>query len=69
MMKKRDYDTSVARIAGNVLSGLVPTGKILTPGEELGFAKAAVRMARLIVTAVCDSDPQKETEPADKPPK
>lgn len=61
MTEKKKYDSTVARIAGNLLSGCVPSE--LTPHEMAYAAEAAVQMARAIVAEV------KRTEPdVDHPP-
>ena len=54
---KRDYDSTVARIAGNLLSGMDHT---LSHEQDLKAAQWAVEMARAIVAEV------KRTAPAEK---
>lgn len=58
---KRDYDSTVARIAGNLLSGLMANGS--TSGGDIDSldVQAAVRNARAIVAET------KRTEPRDTP--
>lgn len=67
-MSKQKYDSTVARIAGNLLSGIAPT--IKHSGEGYDFevtpykkasARWAVAMAREIVAEV------QRTEPKDQP--
>lgn len=60
-MPKPDYDTTVARIAGNIASGLLSheMNAANFPVEEL--AGDAVRLARAIVAEV------KRTEPLPQP--
>lgn len=56
MAKQRDYDSTVARIAGNLLSGMRLVGIPADVAEER--ARDAVIVARAIIAEV------KRTEPA-----
>lgn len=57
-MSKREYDSTVARIAGNILSG---HPHVLGTGEshQQEIAATAVKLARMVVAEV------KRTEPKD----
>lgn len=58
----RDYDTTIARIAGNIASGLIFWEPIGTHDEHLAaVARVAVDLARRIVAQV------KATDPVDPP--
>jgi hypothetical protein len=59
---KRGYDSTVARIAGNIAPGLIARGTC--DGDPLGLAKAAVELARLIVALVEDTDPDRTASAA-----
>lgn len=58
-MNKRDYDSTVARIAGNIMSAYECYD--LTPAERQQAAEAVVAMARAIVAET------KRTEPTGDP--
>lgn len=62
--QKRDYDSTVARIAGNIAAGLVATDEHSGPynwqTDELGVAKRAVSLARAIVAEVKSTEPNAE---------
>lgn len=63
MSEKRKYDSTVARIAGNILGGFVTTeSPRLTPGSAKDLAEEAVLLARAIVEEVQRTEP--DTEPA-----
>lgn len=52
---KRDYDSTVARIAGNIAAGLVTVGKFRRPDDSINtedVTTVAVELARRIVVAV-----------------
>jgi hypothetical protein len=81
-MKKRDYDTTVARIAGNIACGLVskpdPKGAGIMGAEGVAdWMKSVVMMsvglARAIVAETCATEPTKATVPtagdSAKPPR
>jgi hypothetical protein len=55
-MTPRKYDSTVARIAGNLLSGCVPSGAL----EREQLANFAVALARAIVAATKRTEPAKE---------
>jgi hypothetical protein len=63
-VKTRNYDSTVARIAGNILSGIPAArdekGRLLDYDPDAAYY--AVRMARLIIAEV------KRTEPVEEPP-
>jgi hypothetical protein len=64
MNEKRKYDSTVARIAGNIAGHLVQTFDAAVPqGHEL-IAQAAVMLARAIVAEVERTEPK----PAAAPP-
>jgi hypothetical protein len=48
-MPKHDYDTTLARIAGNIAAGLVAVAQ---PRDNDAIAREAVALARLIVDRV-----------------
>lgn len=54
MSEKRKYDSSVARIAGNIASGMVANGKEFDP---VVLAMHAVEAARAIVAEVERTEP------------
>lgn len=56
MSEKRKYDSTVARIAGNIMSGRTPLG--LGDGSAVIWA---VRLARAIVAEVERTEPQQAT--------
>jgi hypothetical protein len=51
----RDYDTIIARMAGNIAAGLVGSG--FTYKTHLHVAEDAVIIARLIVNVVRETEP------------
>ena len=60
---KRPYDSTVARIAGNIASGLVARGHY---SSTEGLAHDAVRLARAIVAETINTEPAPpEAPPAD----
>ena len=61
-MKARDYDSTVARIAGNILSG-IPLLAVCTESEreeEQILVERAVARARAIVAEVKRTEPDQE---------
>ena len=58
MSKQRDYDSTVARIAGNILSGHVP-GNMNKEQHFIDTAYYAVKLARAIVAEVKRTEPTK----------
>lgn len=59
-MSKPDYDTTVARIAGNIAAGLVPP--VAVPHQDLpAIADTAVALARAIVARVRETDPHERS--------
>lgn len=68
-MEKRKYDSSVARIAGNIASGMVDD--LLTVESMSRIAHISVRLARAIVSEVERTDlpasPATETPTEDTP--
>ena len=56
-MKQRDYDSTVARVAGNILAGLVMHPEF-GPNEQA--ADRAVELARHIVSEVKRTEPDRE---------
>ncbi len=60
-MEKRKYDSTVARIAGNLLSGIRPGDFAGDAFADIEAVKFAVAMARAIVAEV------QRTEPSDHP--
>lgn len=61
----RTYDSTVARIAGNVASGLVARGTF--DGDDEGLAAVAVTIARLIVEATQRTEPPRQPLNLPKP--
>lgn len=60
-MSKPKYDSTVARIAGNILSG----AEILThPDSHERYAQLAVRLARAIVAETTRTEPAPPPEEA-----
>lgn len=60
-MPKRDYDSTVARIAGNILSGVwARYGSIRSTDDLQPAIKMAVRQAREIVDEVKRTEPKTE---------
>lgn len=55
-MSKRLYDSTIARIAGNIMSGY--EWYDLTPRERDEFAAEAVAMARAIVEETKRTEPE-----------
>lgn len=55
-MSKRPYDSTVARIAGNLLSGAVVDSFI----DDAKLAELAVRLARAIVAETKKTEPEQE---------
>jgi hypothetical protein len=63
-MTPKPYDTTVARIAGNIASGLATRDDILNhPADEEPLAQIAVRIARLVIAEVQRTEPEKASEP------
>lgn len=58
---KWEYDSTVARIAGNILSGMMLPGHLPALADEVGLAQVAVKMAREIIAET------KRTQPACNP--
>jgi hypothetical protein len=54
MSQPRDYDSTVARIAGNIASGFVQN----TNDPDEAIAEWAVRLARLIVAETKRTEPK-----------
>lgn len=54
MNKQRNYDSTVARIAGNILSG-TPLGDFIHQPEY--YVGQAVMIARMIVAEVASTEP------------
>lgn len=59
----RDYDTTIARIAGNIMSGLINIydyDMLVTPDdiEQHNMARVAVQLARAIVAEVKRTEPE-----------
>lgn len=52
---KRKYDSTVARIAGNIASGWAAPAPSVCYEEDI--AKAAVRLARLVIQFTIESEP------------
>jgi hypothetical protein len=66
MTDKKRYDSTVARIAGNILSGLAPN---IGRGDEQRTVEWAVRLARLVVAEVEKiEEPPAPCVTAPKPP-
>lgn len=62
-MSRPDYDTTLARIAGNIASGLIPRSFSEQHGSELKvneFASVAVALARAIVAEVKRTTPTED---------
>lgn len=56
MSTKRDYDSTVARIAGNIAAGMVSNSDT-DPTERAHLVTIAVKMARDIVAEVKRTEP------------
>lgn len=56
-MSKRTYDSTVARIAGNILSGMARDFYDTSSGDEARIAKWAVAAARAIVEETQRTEP------------
>jgi hypothetical protein len=56
-MSKPKYDSTVARVAGNVLSGMVGSAVFISEGDPDNLVKAAVILARAIVAEVQRTEP------------
>lgn len=54
MTRDRDYDTTIARMAGNIAAALVST---MGAAPSDAIARAAVDLARLIVARVKATEP------------
>lgn len=61
MSEKRNYDATVARIAGNIASGLMPLDDSMKQIDVETVAETSVMIARAIVAEV------KRTEPSQLP--
>lgn len=48
-MKERDYDSTVARMAGNIAAGFVTRDAWALPSAYDELAQVSVRIARLII--------------------
>ena len=59
--KSRTYDSTVARIAGNILSGLRPHGYPFNLDEEM--VQWSVALARAVVAEVERTEPKPEVQP------
>lgn len=59
-MSKRDYDSTVARIAGNIASGYMSDKAVFHESDEL-VAVWAVSLARAIVAEVKRTEPEQES--------
>lgn len=60
-MKQRDYDSTVARIAGNIASGLLMQGAAyyaMHTEEHRTIAEVSVSLARAIVEETCRTEPK-----------
>jgi hypothetical protein len=57
--RKRDYDSTVARIAGNIVPGLLSIGRyeLREPEPREMLAETAVAIARAIVAEVKRTEP------------
>lgn len=62
-MAKPDYDTTLARIAGNILSGLVSNGTRSTQTIAPPEVALAVSLARAIVDEIRRTTPTADTVP------
>lgn len=56
-MSKPDYDTTLARIAGNIAAGIMPpvsgeVGEVLSPTMYANAAEAAVKVAMATAVAI-----------------
>jgi hypothetical protein len=60
MNQRKKYDSTVARIAGNLLSGSPWLDAIRDPYQLTQMARSAVYMAREIVRAAEESEPPKD---------
>ena len=58
MTPPRDYDSTVARIAGNILSGHLTAAMELTEHDLGVLARSAVRLARAIVEETRRTEPK-----------
>lgn len=57
--KQRDYDSTVARVAGNILSGMVSAmGTRLGREHRADAVATSVEMARMIVAEVRRTEPK-----------
>lgn len=63
MAEKRKYDATVARIAGNILSGMTPTGMRDQWVWTTDPVPWAVRLAREIVAETKRTEPEPAEEP------
>ena len=69
----RDYDSTVARIAGNLLSGAVRGDHYAALGrhgmdfEDDAMVRGAVLVARTIVTETQRTEPKLQEEESEKP--
>lgn len=64
MSPKRKYDSTVARIAGNIASGLMQTPAGGSADEAVGrIARTSVYLARAIVAEVERTEPKLEDQP------
>ena len=59
-MAQRDYDSTVARIAGNIIGG---TSAHIQKGAEAAAVKWAVKLARAIVAETKRTEPKAEGSP------
>lgn len=59
----RKYDSTVARIAGNILGHIKGSYSVLDPVQRAMLAKASVQMARAIVSEVQRTEPAEPTWP------
>jgi hypothetical protein len=56
-MAVRDYDGTIARIAGNIASGMLTQDDAIDEGTRVFIAKTAVTLAREIVAEVKRTTP------------
>lgn len=61
-MKKQKYDSTVARIAGNIAAGLVENLGDYQQIDVETIAETAVMLARAIVAETLRTEPDPETE-------
>ncbi len=54
--RKRNYDSTVARIAGNIASGIVSNGRHIEPDDPIAVARS-VALARAIVEETRRTEP------------